>query len=107
MNRIDKIPDWDRIAIAYEPLWSYNTGRSISPDQAQDSMEIIKRWVKANVSPEVALNIRLLYAGAVNEKNCAAFLEMDDIDGFLIGGKSVDPKFREFFDNCVKVQKYI
>ena len=60
---IDKILDWERIAIAYEPLWSYNTGRSISPDQAQDSMEIIKRWVKTNVSPEIAATMRIIYAG--------------------------------------------
>ena len=106
-KNIDKVVSWDRVAIAYEPLWTYNTGRSISSDQAQDSMEIIKKWIKTNVSLEAAAKTRLIYGGTVNEKNCTSFLEMEDVDGLLIGSKSVDPKFRELFENCVKIQKYM
>ncbi len=107
-NRIiDKITSWDKVVLVYEPLWTYSGSRSISPDQAQDSMEIIKKWIKTNISPEAAAKTRLLYGGMVNEKNCASFLEMDDVDGLLIGSRSVDPKFRELFESCAKVQKYI
>ena len=93
--------------LAYEPIWTYGTGRNISADQVQDAMEIIKKWVKTNVSLESAAKTRLIYAGAVNEKNCGTFVEMEDVDGLLIGGKSVDPKFRELFENCAKIQKYM
>ncbi len=70
-------------------------------------MEIIKKWLKTNISPEVAAKTRLLYAGPVTEKNASAFLEMEDIDGLVVGSKSTDPKFRELFESCVKVQKYM
>lgn len=70
-------------------------------------MELIKKWIKANATPEEAAKARLLYAGIVNEKNCAQFLEMEDVDGLLIGSKSVDPKFRELFESCSKIQKYM
>ena len=94
--------------IAYEPLWALaGTGRSISAEQVQDSMEIIKKWVKTNVSPEVAAKMRLIYAGTINEKNCGSIIEMEDVDGILIGSTSKEPKFREVFENCAKVQKYM
>ncbi len=104
---IDKIVSWDRVALAYEPIWTYNTGRSISPEQVQDAMEIVKRWLKTNVSNEVAASTRLLYAGSINEKSCGTFLDMEDVDGLVIGSKSVDPKFRELFESCSKIQKYM
>lgn len=103
---IDKVVNWDRITIAYEPIWTYNTGRNISPDQVQDSMEIIKKWLKTNVSPDVAAKTRLLYAGSINEKNSTTFLEIEEVDGIVIGSKSTDPKFREMFESCAKIQKY-
>ena len=70
-------------------------------------MEVVKKWLKTNVSPDVAAKTRLIYAGTVTEKNCVSYLEEGDIDGLLIGSKSVDPKFREMFEACSKVQKSV
>lgn len=54
---------WDRVVIAYEPVWAIGTGKTASPDQAQEVHNNIRAWCAANISPEVAQAVRILYGG--------------------------------------------
>ncbi|KAK4192062.1 Triosephosphate isomerase [Podospora australis] len=85
--------DWDKIVIAYEPIWAIGTGKVATVQQAQEVHEAIRNWLKANVSDEVADKTRILYGGSVNGKNCKELAKEKDIDGFLVGGASLKPEF--------------
>jgi len=81
--------------IAYEPVWAIGTGKTASPQQAQDVHAFIRRKIAA-VNAEVAAKIRILYGGSVKSDNAADLFSQADIDGGLIGGASLDaPGFIE------------
>ena len=61
----DKVTDWSRVVIAYEPVWAIGTGKTASPQQAQEVHKQLRDWVAQNVSAEVAQNLRILYGGLV------------------------------------------
>jgi len=76
--------------IAYEPVWAIGTGKTATPEQAQD----VHAWIRARVaksSAEVAEKIQILYGGSMNPGNAADLLAQPDIDGGLIGGASLKP----------------
>jgi triosephosphate isomerase len=75
--------------IAYEPVWAIGTGRTATPEQAQE----VHAWIRARIAqldPAVAENLQILYGGSVKADNAAALFSMSDIDGGLIGGASLD-----------------
>lgn len=82
----------DPIVIAYEPVWAIGTGKTASPEQAQEIHAIIRQWVKAHVSPAAAENVPILYGGSMKPENIAELISQPDIDGGLIGGASLDAK---------------
>jgi len=84
---------WSQIAIAYEPVWAIGTGKTASPQQAQEVHAMIRGWVNDNVSPAVAKQTRIQYGGSMKGANAAALLSMPDIDGGLIGGASLTADF--------------
>ena len=84
--------DWEKIVIAYEPIWAIGTGKVATTQQAQEVHEAIRGWLKANVSDKVAEETRILYGGSVNAKNCKELAKEKDIDGFLVGGASLKPE---------------
>jgi len=89
----DKIKDWTNVVIAYEPVWAIGTGKVASPAQAQEVHNELRKWLAANVSPEVAASTRIIYGGSVNGANCKELAGQADIDGFLVGGASLKPEF--------------
>lgn len=79
----------EEIVIAYEPVWAIGTGRTASPDQAQEVHAIIRNWLRVNFSETVASTLPILYGGSVKPDNLASLLSCPDIDGGLIGGASL------------------
>lgn len=92
---ITDVAQWTEIVIAYEPVWAIGTGKTATPEMAQDTHKEIRAWLSANVSPEVAAAMRILYGGSVKPANCVELGKQEDIDGFLVGGASLKPDFDE------------
>ncbi|XP_028391189.1 triosephosphate isomerase-like [Dendronephthya gigantea] len=93
------ISDWCRVVIAYEPVWAIGTGKTASPDQAQEVHALIRKWLNDNVSNDVANSVRIIYGGSVNAKNCRELATKPDVDGFLVGGASLKPEFIEIINS--------
>jgi len=89
----DKISDWSRVVLAYEPVWAIGTGKTATPAQAQEVHQRLRQWLSENVSPDVASSVRILYGGSVTAANCRDLASQPDIDGFLVGGASLKPEF--------------
>jgi triosephosphate isomerase len=75
-----------KAVVAYEPVWAIGTGRTATPEQAQEVHAILRRQLKQ----ADAAGIPLLYGGSVKAANAAALFAMPDVDGGLVGGASLD-----------------
>lgn len=95
----EKIADWSKIVIAYEPIWAIGTGKVATTEQAQEVHASIRAWLKKEVSDKVADETRIIYGGSVNEKNCKDLSKQADIDGFLVGGASLKPAFTDIINS--------
>ncbi|CAG8976112.1 hypothetical protein HYALB_00002392 [Hymenoscyphus albidus] len=89
----EKVSDWSKLVIAYEPIWAIGTGKVASTEQAQEVHAAIREWLKKEVSEKAAEETRIIYGGSVSEKNCKDLSKKPDIDGFLVGGASLKPAF--------------
>lgn len=89
----DNVSDWKKVVIAYEPVWAIGTGKTATPEQAQDVHKDIREWLTKNVSPEVGSTVRILYGGSVTGNNCRDLAGKPDVDGFLVGGASLKTEF--------------
>ena len=78
-----------RTLIAYEPVWAIGTGRTATPEQAEEVCAAIRATVEDLFGAEVAEKLRVLYGGSMNEGNAALLLAEPDIDGGLIGGAAL------------------
>jgi triosephosphate isomerase len=93
----DKVKDWSKIVVAYEPIWAIGTGKVATTEQAQEVHKAIREWLKSGVSAEAAEKTRILYGGSVSAKNCKELAKQEDIDGFLVGGASLKPECKSIF----------
>ena len=82
-------PDLDRIIVAYEPVWAIGTGRTATPEQAQEMHAFIRRVVAERHSSQAAEALRILYGGSVKPDNITGLMSQEDIDGALVGGASL------------------
>lgn len=87
----------ERVIIAYEPVWAIGTGRTATPEQAQEVMAGIRAYL-AEFDRGLADGLRLLYGGSMNAGNAAELLAQPDIDGGLVGGASL--KVDDFLAIC-------
>lgn len=91
-----------KIIIAYEPIWAIGTGKSASTEIAEDTIGFIRRTLREDFGP-VAVDMRILYGGSVKPDNVAAYMAMEDIDGALVGGASLDPvSYKGLIEGMVK-----
>jgi triosephosphate isomerase len=81
-----------RVVVAYEPVWAIGTGRTATPEQAQEVCAAIREHVAGLVSAEAAARLIVQYGGSVTPDNAAALFAEPDIDGGLIGGASLKPQ---------------
>jgi len=95
-RQLDAVTDLEGIGalgdavIAYEPVWAIGTGKTATPDQAQEVHAFIRGRLAA-LDAAVADRVRILYGGSMNAGNAAELLAMPDIDGGLIGGAALKP----------------
>ncbi|CAK0782407.1 hypothetical protein CVIRNUC_005672 [Coccomyxa viridis] len=98
----DKIKDWSKVVVAYEPVWAIGTGKVASPEQAQEVHDNVRGWLSDKVSPEVASSTRIIYGGSVSASNSDELATCKDIDGFLVGGASLKPDFLKIIQSAQK-----
>ncbi len=91
------IEAFEKIIVAYEPVWAIGTGKTASPEMAQATHHFIRAFL-AQVNESVAAKVPLLYGGSVNASNSNELFAQADIDGGLIGGASL--KVDEFITIC-------
>lgn len=89
----ERVSNWADVVLAYEPVWAIGTGKVATPAQAQEVHFELRKWFHANISPEVAATIRIIYGGSVNGANSKELAVQPDVDGFLVGGASLKPEF--------------
>lgn len=78
-----------QIVIAYEPIWAIGTGKTATPEMAQEVHHNIRLWIEDNYNKETAEKIHILYGGSVKPANIEELLSQKDIDGGLIGGAAL------------------
>ncbi len=82
----------EETVIAYEPVWAIGTGRTATPEQAQEAHAFIRGRLAAGWNAEVAAKVRIQYGGSVKPSNAGELMAQPDIDGALVGGASLDAR---------------
>ena len=91
--------DAERLVIAYEPVWAIGTGRTATPQQAQEMHQFIRSKLAEKFADE-AERVRIQYGGSVKPDNAALLMDQPDIDGALVGGASLKA------DDFLRIVKY-
>src|ERR1700690_3864112 len=84
--------EMQKIVIAYEPVWAIGTGKTATPDQANEIHAFIRQKIKSMYNVDVAGALRIQYGGSVTPENVSTLMAKPDIDGALVGGASLKPE---------------
>jgi triosephosphate isomerase len=88
----------ETVVVAYEPVWAIGTGKTATPEDAQEVIGAIRLRIAEEFGASVAETVRILYGGSVKANNIAAIMAERDVDGALVGGASLDAD--EFVKIC-------
>jgi len=91
-------PDLKKMIFAYEPVWAIGTGKTATPEDAQEVCGAIRKELIKIGSEEISQNAQILYGGSVKSANIVEIMKQEDIDGALVGGASLEPE--EFARIC-------
>jgi len=83
-------PDTEEVIIAYEPIWAIGTGKAASASDAENVHQFVRNLLGEILGKTVANKTRIIYGGSVKPQNCREFVDQKNIDGFLVGGASLD-----------------
>jgi len=100
--------EMNSVVIAYEPVWAIGTGLTATPQQAEEVHHMIRSTIGDSYGESVADTTRILYGGSVTPDNALSLMEMENIDGALVGGASLKPSsFLKiiFYDNPGLIEK--
>ena len=100
--RILKEGDVEHVVIAYEPVWAIGTGKTATPDQAEEVHRFIRQNLEKRFSREISEKVRIQYGGSVTPENIKGLMEQEDIDGALVGGASLQS---ETFSRIVRFRE--
>ncbi|RMG04427.1 MAG: triose-phosphate isomerase [Nitrospirae bacterium] len=92
---------FDDLVIAYEPVWAIGTGKTATPEMAEEAHLFIRKEL-SNLLGDTAEEIRILYGGSVKPENVASLMAMENVDGGLVGGASLKP---ESFSKIVRFRE--
>ena len=97
--------DIQRTVIAYEPLWAIGTGRTATPEQAEQMHSYIRRLLHEKYGEEVAARVLLIYGGSVRPDNMSALMQKPNVDGALVGGASLKAEsFTQIVFNSIQTE---
>lgn len=82
--------EMNQICIAYEPIWAIGTGKTATSQEAQEMHKSIRTYLGNHFGDEIAENCAILYGGSVKPENATELFSMNDIDGGLVGGASLN-----------------
>lgn len=97
--------EFDEIAIAYEPVWAIGTGNNALPPDVSKAIKVIRRNIEHLYGKKAATSVRVLYGGSVTASSAADYLALEEVDGLLIGGASLDAQV--FSDIIEKAHKAV
>ena len=83
------VKEMERVVIAYEPVWAIGTGRTATPEQAEQMHSYIRRLLHEKCGEEIAQKVKILYGGSVKPDNIAQLMEKPNVNGALVGGASI------------------
>jgi triosephosphate isomerase len=90
----------EKIVVAYEPVWAIGTGKTATPEDAQEVIGALRQRLAQRYSGDLAERVRILYGGSVKASNIAGIMAQPDIDGALVGGASLNA------DEFVRICRY-
>jgi len=95
-----KAPDAAQCVVAYEPIWAIGTGRNATPDDANETIRVVRTALRELYGEATAQAIRIQYGGSVKPGNAADLMAQPEIDGALVGGASLEP------DDFARIVRY-
>ena len=101
----EEIDDWSKVSIAYQPVWTINTGRTASHDQVQETQKEVRDWVALNVGYNEADTMRIIYGGAITKFNVQQLIKQPDVDGFLFGAIALKSDFVDLVNSVEEFAK--
>jgi len=105
LKSLENLKAEEGFVIAYEPVWAIGTGENATPDQAQEVHGFIRGWLREQFSASFSEKTRILYGGSVKPDNSQALMSQSDVDGFLVGGASLEAKsFGSIIENSMKTR---
>lgn len=88
-----------KVVVAYEPVWAIGTGKTATPEQAQEVHMCLRQYICSYIGTQIGQKLRIQYGGSVTGANCKELAAQPDIDGFLVGGASLKPEFIDIINS--------